>query len=252
MRLRNFFQTTHSALLQLLTRATECGRSVGGCNFGNILPINILKCYWGKIHVFWWKQLSKLFEFYYMGPGLDIRDFVDTMNTRNQERHNHSEDCIIVKASRKTQIVQIYRSKKESVLAFVSKVAFLVAMLARNSEWCWKEENFTNQSLLTTLFTYTFSWCTRTRLGKKLLLTRRPIAALIFIISKLKVGDIICTAQYITYWAFSKLQFRQPLKNFFQSIPIDLRDTSGVNIPFAIVAITRFVSMYRKASNLHF
>ena len=38
---------------KLFTRATESGRSMGGCSFGNILPINVPKGHGGKIYVFW-------------------------------------------------------------------------------------------------------------------------------------------------------------------------------------------------------
>ena len=38
---------------KLFTRATESGRSMGGCNFRNILAINVLKCHGGKVYVFW-------------------------------------------------------------------------------------------------------------------------------------------------------------------------------------------------------
>ena len=38
---------------KIFTRATEYGWSMGGCNFRNILPINVPKCYRGKIYVFW-------------------------------------------------------------------------------------------------------------------------------------------------------------------------------------------------------
>ena len=38
---------------KLLTRATESGWLMGSCNFRNILPINVPKCYGGKIYVFW-------------------------------------------------------------------------------------------------------------------------------------------------------------------------------------------------------
>ena len=40
---------------KLFTRATESGRSMGGCNLRNILPINVpkSKCYRGKNYVFW-------------------------------------------------------------------------------------------------------------------------------------------------------------------------------------------------------
>ena len=37
---------------KLFTRATESGRSIGGCNFRNILAIKVPKCHGGKIYVF--------------------------------------------------------------------------------------------------------------------------------------------------------------------------------------------------------
>ena len=50
--------------------------------------------------MFFDKKLSKSSEFYYLEPGLypSITDIVEAMNTLNQERHNHSEICIKVKA----------------------------------------------------------------------------------------------------------------------------------------------------------
>ena len=56
----------------------------------------------------------------------------------------------------------------------------------------------------------------------------------------------------MNYQTFTNLQFRPLLKNFFHSIHIDLRDTSGEKIPFVSVGITRLVLMFRKASNIHF
>ena len=38
---------------KFFTRATETGWSMGGCNFRNILPINVPKCYGGEIYDFW-------------------------------------------------------------------------------------------------------------------------------------------------------------------------------------------------------
>ena len=38
---------------KLFSRATESGRSMGGCNSRNILPNNVPKCHRGKIYVFW-------------------------------------------------------------------------------------------------------------------------------------------------------------------------------------------------------
>ena len=42
------------------------------------------------------------------------------MNTLLQERHNHNENCIKVKGSRKTQKVEIYLANEGSGLAFFS------------------------------------------------------------------------------------------------------------------------------------
>ena len=50
----------------------------------------------------------------------------------------------------------------------------------------------------------------------------------------------------MNYQTFSNLQFRPLLKQSYQSILIDLSDTSGEKIPFVSVGITRFVLMFRK------
>ena len=63
----------------------------------------------GKV-MFFDKKLSKSSEFYYLEPGLypSITDIVEAMNILIQERHNHGENCIKVKRSRRTQKVEIY------------------------------------------------------------------------------------------------------------------------------------------------
>ena len=68
------------------------------------------------------KKFSKWSEFYYLEPGLypSITDIVEAMNTLIQERHNHSENCITVKVSRRTQKVEIYLANERSGLAFFS------------------------------------------------------------------------------------------------------------------------------------
>ena len=65
------------------------------------------------------KKLSKRSEFYYLEPGLypSITDIVEAMNTLIQERHNHSENCVTVKVSRRTQKVEIYFANEGSGLA---------------------------------------------------------------------------------------------------------------------------------------
>ena len=75
--------------------------------------------------MFFDKKLSKSSEFYYLEPGLSglypsITDFVEAMNILIQKRHNHSENCIKVKVSRKTQEVENYLANEASGLAFFS------------------------------------------------------------------------------------------------------------------------------------
>ena len=40
-------------------RATESGGSMGGCNLGNIPPINVTKCHRGKVYVFFLNFFQK-------------------------------------------------------------------------------------------------------------------------------------------------------------------------------------------------
>ena len=73
----------------------------------------------GKI-LFFDKKFSKSSEFYYLELGLypSITDIVEAMNTLFQERHNHSENCMTVKVSRRTQKVETYLANERSGLAF--------------------------------------------------------------------------------------------------------------------------------------
>ena len=117
-----FFSNENTELFyKLFTRATESGRQTGGCNFRNILPVNVPKSHGGKIYVFD-KKFSNSSESYYMEPGLYpyITDFVEAMNSLIKERHNHSENCILVKVSWGTQKGDIYLAKEGSGLAFFS------------------------------------------------------------------------------------------------------------------------------------
>ena len=68
------------------------------------------------------KKFSNSSEFYYLEPGLypSITDIVEAINTLIQERHNHSENCITVKVSQKTQKVEIRLANGGSGLAFFS------------------------------------------------------------------------------------------------------------------------------------
>ena len=55
--------------------------------------------------MFFDRKISKSSEFYYLELGLysSIKDFAEAMNTLIQEKHNHSENCITIKMSRRTQ-----------------------------------------------------------------------------------------------------------------------------------------------------
>ena len=60
-------------------------------------------------NMFFDTKLSKSSEFYYLELGLypSLMDIVELMNILIQERHNHSENCIKVKVSRRTKNVEI-------------------------------------------------------------------------------------------------------------------------------------------------
>ena len=72
--------------------------------------------------LFFDKKLLKSSEFYYLKPGLypSKTDIVEAINILIQERHNHSENCIKVKVSRKAQKVGIYLANEAAGLAFFS------------------------------------------------------------------------------------------------------------------------------------
>ena len=207
--------------------------------------------------MFFDKKLSKSSEFYYLEPGLypSITDIVEAISILIQERHNHSENCIKVEASRKTQKVEIYLANEASRLAFFStdlghifgsNVGNEFGVMLREKgphkpEFAYDIVRIHSLKLYTDLIEYNI-------VGD----TKAPLLRCFLFISKLKSGDIITTGHYMNYQTFSNLQFRPLLKNSFHSIHIDLRDTSGEKIPFKSVGITRLVLMLRKAFNIHF
>ena len=163
MHVRNFCRQNTELFYKLFTRATESGWSMGGCNFRNILPINVPKCYGGKIF-FFDRKFSKSSEFYYMEPGVfpSITDIVEAMNILNQERRNHSKNCIKVKVLEERKKLRFTLQMKNPVLHSLARIWDTISevSLVMNLEYCWKEKDFTNQNFLTTLLTYTLSWYT--------------------------------------------------------------------------------------------
>ena len=206
--------------------------------------------------MFFDKKLSA--EFFYLEPGLypSITDIVEAMNNLIQERHNHSENCMKVKVSRRKQKVEIYFADETSGLAFFSTDlvnifgsnvgneygVMLRGKVPHKPEFAYNIVRIYSLMIYTNLIEYNI-------VGD----TKAPLLRCFPFISKLKSGDIITTGHYMNYQTFSNLQFRPLLKNSFHSIHIDLRDTTGEKIPFVSVGITRhFVLMFRKASNTHF
>ena len=207
--------------------------------------------------MFFDKKLSKSSEFYYLEPGLypSITDIVEAMNILIQERYNHSENCMKIKVSRRTQKVEIYLSNDGSGLAFVStdlghifggNVGNEFGVMLRGKgphkpEFAYDIVRIHSLMINTDLIEYNIVSD-----------TKAPLLRCFPFISKLKSGDIVTTGQYMNYQTFTNMQLRPLLKKSFHSIHIDLRDTTGEKIPFVSVGITRLVLMFRKASNIHF
>ena len=228
---------------KLFTRATEPGRSMGGCNFRNIPTINVPKSHGGKVNVSW-QETFKVVRILLSDPSLypSVTDFVEVMNTLIQERYHHSENCITVKVPRRTQNVEIYLAKKDLVLPSLVRIwdTFSEVMLVL---WSTVERKRTSRSRIC------LRHCTHTLSldihGPDWVQYRRrhesSIAALLCFFSKLKFGDIITTGQYMNYQTFSKLQFRPLLKSSFHSVHIDLKDMSGELKPVVSVGIIRLL-----------
>ena len=205
--------------------------------------------------MFFDKKLSNSSHFYYLQPGLypSITDIVEAMKALVQERHNYSEKCVTFQVSRRTQEVEIYLANGESGLAlfsrdlryiFGSNVGFEFGVMLRGigphkPEFAYNIVRIHSFMVYTDLIKYNI-------VGD----TKAPLRRCFLFISKLKFGDIITTGPYMNYQTFSNLHFRPLPINIFHSIHIDLRVTSGENIPFLSVGITRLVLMFRKASNI--
>ena len=243
MHLRNYFQPIHWALLQTFYQSNWIWKANGRLQF--------------RKSIFFDDKLSKSSEFYYLEPGLypSITDIVEDMNNLIQERLNHSENCITVKVSRRTQKIEIYLANERSGLAFFSADlghifgsnvgnefgVMLRAEVPHKPKFAYDNVRIHSLVIYTDLIEYNI-------VGD----TKAPLLRCFPFISKLKPGDIITAGLHINNQTFSNLQFRLLLKNSFHSIRIDLRDTSGEKVYFVSVGTTRLVLMFRKASNIQF
>ena len=170
--------------------------------------------------MFFDKKLSNLSEFYYVEPGLypSITDIVEAMNTLIQERHNHDENRITVKLSRKTQRVEIYLANERSGLAiFITDLGYIVGSNLGNEFGVMLRGKGAHKPEFAYLVVCIHSFMTCTDLIEFNIVgeTKTPLLRCSSFISKLKVGDIITTGQYMNYQTFSNLQFRPLLKIFF-------------------------------------
>ena len=196
--------------------------------------------------MFFDKKLPKSSKSYYLEPGLypSITDIVETMNILIQERHNHSETCIKVKVSRRTQKVEIYLANEGSGLAFFGTDLghifgpnvgndFRVMLRGKGPhkpEFAYDIVRILSLVIDTDLIEYNI-------VGD----TKAPLLRCFLFISKLKSRDIITTGQYVNYQTFSNLQFRLLLKIFSLSIHLDLIDTSGEkNLLYLSVSLDLF------------
>ena len=160
--------------------------------------------------MFFDKKLSKSSELYYLEPGLhpSITEIVEAMNNLIQEKHNHTEKCIKVKVSRRTQKVEIYLANEESGLAFFStdlgqifgsNVGSEFGVMLRGKgphkpEFAYDIVRIHSLMIYTDLIVYNI-------VGD----TKAPLLRCFPFVSELKSGDMITTGQYMNYQTFSKL-----------------------------------------------
>ena len=150
------------------------------------------------------------------------------MNTLIQERHKHSENCVTVKESRRTQKDEIYLAKEGCDLAFFStdlentfgsNVGIEFGVMLRGKGPHKPEVAYDIVRI--------HSLMKNTDLIENNIVGHTKVPLLRCFFFALKAGDITSTVQYMNYQTFNNLQFRPLLKHFFQSIHIDLTDTSG-------------------------
>ena len=177
------------------------------------------------------------------------------MNTLIQKRHNHGENCITVKVSRRTQKLKIYVASEGRGLAFFSTDLGHTSRSNLGNEfgvmWGGKgphKRDFAYDVVRIHFFMMYTDLIEYNIVGD----TKAPLLRCFLFILKFKAGYIIPTGQYMNYQTFSNLQFRPLFKNSFHSSYNDLKDTSVEKIPFVSVGITRLVLIFRNASNIRF
>ena len=115
-----FWQYTQ-LFYKVFTAATESGRSMGGCNFRNLLPINVPKYQGGKGHVFRFENFNVV-RFLLSGTwSLPFHyGYCWSHDHSHSRRYNHNKNCTTMRMSRRTQKVEIYHANGGCGLAYLS------------------------------------------------------------------------------------------------------------------------------------
>ena len=166
------------------------------------------------------EKLSKSTTNYNLEPGLytSITDIVEARNSLIQKRNGHTETCVTVRVSRRTQKVVIMLANDTSGLAFCSTDLgrifcnnvgneFAVLMIRKGPH----EPEFPFDIVRVHSLMNNSDLVEYNIVGD----TKAPLLRCFPFVSKLKGGDIITTGQYMNYQTFSNLQFRPLLKNLF-------------------------------------
>ena len=171
------------------------------------------------------------------------------MGTLIQERYNHTEIAIAVKASWRRQKIESQLAKQEAGLAFCStdlghlfksNVGKDFGVLLRAEElhkpkFAYVIVRIHALMIYTNLIEYQIVNNTKV-----------PLLRCCPFVSEKKTGEMITNRQYNNYQTFSNLQFKPLLKNCFHCLHVDLRHKCGEKLPCVSVGITRQGLMFRK------
>ena len=207
--------------------------------------------------MFYDEKLFKTTEAYFLETGLfsSITDIVEAMSTLLQERNSHSDTCITIKVSRVTEKLIVYLASEESNLSiFSTDLGHIFGGDLLNDLGILVRGRSSHEPTFAYDIVRIYSLMNYTDIVEYNIVgdTKASLLRCFPFISQLKSSDIIFTGQYMIYQTLSNLQFRRLLKNFFHSIHIVLRDTSGEKILFVSVGITRRVFLFRKVFDIHF
>ena len=196
-------------------------------------------------------------EALYLEPGLysSITDIVEAMNNCIQNKFSLNKPCIEVKVFRSTQKIELTLENETSSLVLLSPdLIHIFGISTGNESGIWMRGKGPHKPPLEYDIVRIHSLMIYSDIVEYSMVgdSKAPLLRSFPYISKVKSGDILTTGQYMNYQTFNNLQYRRLLKSSFQSIHIDVRDTSGEKIPFVSVGITRLVLMFRKVSDYHY